>query len=65
MNGNDYIEIIQDHTEEIEDDFLNQFTQQELQQYYLEDYTLQDIKDKNNYDDFANEWVEYYLQRSR
>ena len=62
MNGNDYIEIIEERMQDIEEDFLMQFDKDFL--IYFE-IPLAEIKKDYNFDVFANKWVNEYLQNNR
>ena len=62
MNGSDMIEIIEDHLMEIENEFLKQFSIEQLRAFLLEDTSIDEIKEKNDFDKFSNEWAEQFKE---
>lgn len=63
MNGNDYIEKIEEYYEEILRNFLEQnLTQLELIDYLVKGENIEHIKTDYNeeFEEFAEEWVEGY-----
>lgn len=61
MNGNDYVEIIEAHQQEIEEEFLQRFSQPELAEALI--YSdFETLKKRDNFNDFANDWAESYTQ---
>jgi len=56
MNGNDYIEAIEQNIELIEGDFFDDFTKDELIEFII--YNNYEIfKNEYGFDDFANDWI--------
>lgn len=56
MNGNDYIEAIEQNIELIEGDFFDDFTKDELIEFIIcNDYET--FKIEHNFEDFANDWI--------
>ena len=62
MNGNDYVEKIEEHQQEIEEDFLQQFTQKQLSDLII--YSdFDEFKKCNEWETFCNEWVDINIER--
>ena len=58
MNGNDYLEIIEEHQAEIEMEFLNGISAHDIKMHLYNEGTLEEIKREYGYDEFAQEWAE-------
>jgi hypothetical protein len=62
MNGNDFVEIIEANTMRIDEDFLMQFTNEQLRDFILNERDFERIKKENDYDDFAQKWAEHHTE---
>jgi len=61
-NGNDIIEHIENHIAEIESDWLEEtFLPAELIDTLLSRKSLDDLKFSNNFDEYANDWVQTHI----
>jgi len=63
MNGNDYVEKVEQNIECIEDEFLMQFNHEYLKDVLLNNDDLEYIKKNNDFDEFANNWVEQNIEK--
>ena len=62
MNGNDYIEEIENHIAEIESDWLEEtFTKEERISALLERKSIDDLKFSNDFNSYANDWVQTHI----
>ena len=63
MNGNDYVEKVEQNIECIEDEFLMQFNHEYLKDVLLNNDDLEYIKKNNDFDEFDNNWVEQNIEK--